>query len=152
LPEFAVEDSYQSPPLVMDTNVLVAGACRHESSMAYRLLLGVLERRYPIIVTEPILLEYLDVLARPPVRALTGLSRRQSEELVTDLISLSRQVQLRFSWRPNLRDEGDNKFVEAAIHAAAVIVTYNVSDFRSPDLAPHGWTVMTPQEFLARYQ
>lgn len=56
------------------------------------------------------------------------------------------------SWRPNLRDEGDNKFVEAAIHAAAVIATYNVSDFRSPDLAPHGWAVMTPRDFLARYQ
>lgn len=27
----------------MDTNVLVAGACRHESSLAYQLLLGVLE-------------------------------------------------------------------------------------------------------------
>ncbi|MDA1013543.1 MAG: hypothetical protein O3A00_03700 [Planctomycetota bacterium] len=60
-------------------------------------------------------------------------------------------VQLRFSWRPNLRDEGANKFVEAAIHTTAVIATYNVSDFRSPDLPPHGWTVMTPQEFLARY-
>jgi len=50
-----------------------------------------------------------------------------------------------------LRDEGDNKFVEAAIHAVGVIVTYNVRDFRSGDLALHGWTVMTPQEFLARY-
>jgi predicted nucleic acid-binding protein len=136
----------------MDTNALVAGACRHESSLAYQLLLGVLEERFPIIVTEPIVLEYLDVLARPAVRRLTGLSRRQSEELITDLISLSRRVQLRFSWRPNLRDEGDNKFVEAAIHAAAVIVTYNVGDFRAADLGQHGWTVMTPQQFLARYQ
>ena len=83
---------------------------------------------------------------------MTGLNRRQSEALVTDLISLSRKVQLRFSWRPNLRDEGDNKFVEAAIHATAVIVTYNVSDFRLPALGQHGWTVMTPQEFLAHYQ
>ncbi|MDA1014730.1 MAG: hypothetical protein O3A00_09805 [Planctomycetota bacterium] len=58
---------------------------------------------------------------------------------------------MRFSWRPNLEDEGDNKFVEAAIHTAAVIATYNVRDFRSPDFTPHGWTVMTPQEFLARY-
>ena len=41
--------------------------------------------------------------------------------------------------------------MEAAIHATAVIVTYNVRDFRSPGLAPHDWTVMTPQEFLARY-
>ena len=144
-------EEYKSPPIVMDTNVLVAGACRHDSSLAYELLLGVLEERFPIILTEPIVLEYLDVLARPAVRGLTGLTRRQSEDLVTDLIALSRKVQLRFSWRPNLRDEGDNKFVEAAIHTGAVISTYNVSDFRSPDLTPHGWTVMTPQEFLARY-
>lgn len=142
---------YQSTPMVMDTNVLVAGACRHEHSRAYELLLGVLEERFPIILTEPIFLEYLDVLARPVVRALTGLTRHQSEDLVADLSALSRQVQLRFSWRPNLRDERDNKFVEAAIHTAAVIVTYNVRDFRSPELVPHGWTVMTPQEFLARY-
>jgi hypothetical protein len=57
--ESSVEQSYQSPPLVMDTNVLVAGTCRHESSMAYRLLFGVLDRKFPIVVTEPIVLEYL---------------------------------------------------------------------------------------------
>ena len=147
-----VENAYQSPPIVMDTNVLVAGACRHESSLAYQLLLGVLEQMFPIILTEPIVLEYLEVLERPRVRALTGLTHRQSEALVIDLISLSQTVQLRFSWRPNLRDEGHNKFVEAAIHTAAVIVTYNVKDFRSPELGQHGWTVMSPQEFLARYQ
>jgi predicted nucleic acid-binding protein len=135
-----VED-FQSPPIVLDTNVLVAGACRRESSFAYELLLGVLEERFPIILTEPIVLVYLDVLARPAVRALTGLTRRQSKELVTDLIALSRKVQLRFSWRPNLKDESDNKFVEAAIRTAEVIATYNVRD----------WTVLTPQEFLARY-
>ncbi len=50
-----------------------------------------------------------------------------STELVTDLTSLLCELQLRFSWRPNLRDEGDNKFIEAAIHAAAVVVTYNVT-------------------------
>lgn len=147
-----MEDACQSPPIVMDTNVLVAGACRRESSLAYRLLLGVLEEKFPIILTESIVLEYLDVLGRRAVRALTGMSLRQSEELVTDLIWLSQKVQLRFSWRPNLRDEADNKFVEAAIHAAGVIVTYNVGDYRLPDLRQHGWTVMTPQEFLARYQ
>lgn len=135
----------------MDTNVLVAGACRRESSLAHRLLMGVLEETIPIILTEPIVLEYLDVLVRPTVQRLTGLSPRQSAELVSDLISLSREVQLRFSWRPNLRDETDNKFVEAAIHASAVIVTYNVGDFRLPDLAAYGWTVMTPQQFLVRY-
>ena len=136
---------------MVDTNVMVAGACRHATSLAYEILLGVLEQRFPIILTEPIVGEYLDVLTRPAIRRLTGLTPRDSDDLVTDLIALSRRVQLSFSWRPNLNDEGDNKFVEAAIHSAAVIVTYNLSDFRSPDLAPHGWTVLTPQGFLARY-
>ena len=147
-----MDEAYQSTPIVMDTNVLVAGACRRESSLAYQILLGVLEERFPLILTEPIVREYLDVLARPAVRALTGLSRRQSEELVTDLIALSYRVQLHFSWRPNLPDEGDNKFVDAAIHATAVIVTYKASDFRGADLPQYGWTAMTPREFLARYQ
>jgi hypothetical protein len=49
---------------------------------------------------------------------------------VTDLIALSRRVQLHFNWRPNLSDEGDKKFVEAAIHAAAIIVTYNIKHFQ----------------------
>jgi len=138
-------------PIVMDTNVLVAGACRHAGSMAYRLLLGVLREEIPLILTPSIALEYQDVLLRPRVLDLTGLTHAQSVDLVTDLIALSRRVQRALQWRPNLRDEADNKFVEAAIHAGAVIVTYNVADFREPDMAEHGWTAMTPEEFLARY-
>jgi predicted nucleic acid-binding protein len=83
--------------------------------------------------------------------AITGLSLRQSADLVTDLISLSNEVQINFTWRPNLLDESDNKFIEAAIHAAATIVTYNKRDFAHGDLPPHGWSVMAPLEFHARY-
>lgn len=137
---------------MLDTNVLVAGACRHESSLAYEVLMGILDERFPIILTPPIVLEYQDVLARPAVRALTGLSRREASDLIAELVAISRKVQLRFSWRPNLRDEGDNKFVEAAIHGAAVIITYNVSDYRDSDLHRQGWTAITPQQFLARYE
>ena len=141
-----------TPPIVMDTNVLVAGACRHEDSRAYQVLLGVLEGKIPLILTLGIVLEYQDVLQRPRVLALTGLNHAQSVELVDDLIHLSWEVQLAFQWRPNLRDETDNKFVEAAIHAGAVIVTYNVADYRQGDLARHGWIAITPDEFTTRFQ
>jgi len=138
-----------SRPVVLDTNVLVAGACRREGSLAYAVLLKILEERIPLVLTGPIVLEYADVLSRPAVRNLTGLTSQQSVDLVTELIALSEKVQLRFTWRPNLRDEGDNKFVEAAIHASAVIITYNIRDYESPDLKPHGWSVMTPRDFLS---
>jgi len=82
---------------VLDTNVLVAGACRHAHSAAYRVLVAVLERRVPIMLTEPIVAEYADVLARPGVRKLTGLGDRLSnvdrEKLharVTDFMSKTR--------------------------------------------------------------
>ena len=141
----------QSPPVVLDTNVLVAGACRHEGSHAYEVLLGVLQRRVPLMLTESIALEYLDVLQRPRVLAVTGLTLEQSALLVTDLIALSHEVQINFAWRPNLVDESDNKFVEAALHAGATIVTYNERDYASADLARFGYSVMSPQEFATRY-
>ena len=135
----------------MDTNVLVAGSCRHESSLAYRVLMGILKGEIPLMLTAAIALEYLDVLQRPRVMELTGLTYAQSVDLVTELIALSRKVQVRFTWRPNLHDESDNKFVEAAIHASAIIVTYNERHFESADLPQLGWRVMTPQELVARY-
>jgi len=49
---------------------------------------------------------------------------------------------------PNLLDEADNKFIEAA---TAIIVTYNVRDFAQVDLVKHGWDVMTPFEFTTLY-
>ena len=140
-----------APPVVMDTNVLVAGACRHGASRAYQVLVAILEGKIPLILTPGIVLEYQDVLQRPNVLALTGLTHAQSVDLVDELIHLSREVQIAFQWRPNLHDETDNKFVGAAIHAGAVIVTYNVADYRHGDLARHGWIAMTPDEFTTRY-
>jgi predicted nucleic acid-binding protein len=135
----------------MDTNVLVAGACRREGSPVYQVLLAILHRRVPLMMTQPIALEYLDVLQRPKVLAITGLTHKQSADLVTDLIQLSYEVQINFAWRPNLIDETDNKFVEAAIHAAATIITYNRRDFIAGDLQLFGWSIMSPQQFATRY-
>ena len=142
---------HQSPPIVLDTNVLVAGACRHNGSAAYDILLAVLHKRVPLMMTSAIALEYLDVLQRPRVMTVTGLSHQQSADLVTDLIALSYEIQINFAWRPNLTDEGDNKFVEAALHAGATIVTYNERDYATGDLLRFGWSVMNPNQFRMRY-
>ena len=113
--------------------------------------MGVLRREIPLILTAAIAWEYLDVLQRPRVLELTRLSHSQSADLVTELVALSHKVQTHFSWRPNLRDESDNKFVDAAVHASAIVVTYNTRHFDSPDLPRHGWGLMRPRELVARY-
>ena len=131
--------------------MLVAGACPREKSLAYRIVMGVLRGEIPLILTAAIAWEYLDVLQRPKVLELTRLSHSQSADLVTGLVVLSRKVQTRFSWRPNLRDESDNKFVDAAVYASAIVVTYNTRHFDSPDVPRYGWGLMRPREFVARY-
>ena len=113
--------------------------------------MAVLDGQIPLMLTEGIAAEYRDVLGRPAVRKLTALTAKQNADLILDLISLSHQTQLYFSWRPNLLDEADNKFIEAAIAATAIIITYNVRDFAQADLIKHGWDVMTPFEFTALY-
>ena len=141
----------QTPPIVLDTNVLVAGACRHEASHAYQILMGVLHGKIPLMLTQAIALEYQDVLQRPRIRRLTGLNHQQSEELISELIALSRKVQIYFSWRPNLTDESDNKFVEVALHTGAIIVTYNHRDYQAGAIRQHGWHVMSPGEYIIRH-
>ncbi len=142
---------YETPPVVLDTNVLVAGACRHVGSAAYEILLAILQRRVPLMLSGPIALEYLEVLQRPRVLALTGLTHKQSADVVTLLMGRSHEVQVNFAWRPNLADESDNKFVELAIHTGATIVTYNERDFLRGDLPQFGWAVMNPREFITNY-
>jgi putative PIN family toxin of toxin-antitoxin system len=146
-----VDGLYQTPPVVLDTNVLVAGACRRAGSMAFHIVDAILQERVPLVLTPAIALEYQDVLLRPRVLALTRLTHEQSVDLVTLLIALARKVHVSFQWRPNLQDESDNKFVEAAVHGAATIVTYDLMHYGAPDLTPHGWAVMTPREFLLRH-
>lgn len=75
-----------------------------------------------------------------------------SGKILHQAASVSRsEVQINFAWRPNLLDESDNKFVEAAIHAGATIVTYNERDFVTGDLARFGYGVMSPRDFATRY-
>ncbi len=56
---------------------------------------------------------------------------------------------MRYLWRPNLRDEGDNFVYEAAFAASpATIVTHNLRDFRKPELDWPGVFVKTPRQVL----
>jgi hypothetical protein len=62
---------------------------------------------------------------------------------------VTQEVEVRYLWRPNLRDEGDN-FVYAAAFAASpsTIVTHNVRDFRELEMKWPGVLVRTPQQVL----
>ena len=92
---------------LLDTNVLVAafrsinGA---SNAIVRRALLGDL----PLIVHQKLVFEYRDVLSRPDILAETGLAWADIEVVLAHLVAGAHEVEVRYLWRPNLKDEGDN--------------------------------------------
>ena len=76
-------------------------------------------------------------------------SRHQTERLLAVLVAATEEVDVRYLWRPNLPDEGDNFVFEVAFAASpATIITHNVRDFRRPQIEWPGMLVKTPAQVL----
>ena len=74
------------PPVIVDTNVVVAGLITAQaSSPVARILDGMLTAAFPFVVSPALLAEYHAVLVRPALRKLHGLSVQQIETILTDL-------------------------------------------------------------------
>ena len=110
-----------------------------------RALLGEL----PIVCHYKLLSEYSEVLFRMVRRGELAYSRDQGADFLASLVTAALEVEVRYLWRPNLPDEGDNFVFEAAFAASpAMIVTHNVRDFRRPEMDWPGVLVRTPQQVL----
>ena len=72
--------------VIVDTHVVVAGLLSgNAASPVARVLDGMLAAAFPFVVSEALLAEYRDVLVRPALRKLHGLTVAEVETLLTDL-------------------------------------------------------------------
>src|SRR5712691_1438301 len=121
---------------VLDTDVLVA-ALRSSRGASRQLLLGALDRRFELLLSVPLILEYEAVLTRPEHLAACGLRCEEIERFLDDLASVARPVRLAFRWRPRLSDPNDDMVLETAVNGNAdAIVTFNQRDFKE---TRRGW-------------
>jgi putative PIN family toxin of toxin-antitoxin system len=115
--------------VVLDTSVVVA-ALRTRAGAGNAVLRLVANRRLIPLVSPPLFLEYEDVLKRPEQRIAHGLTLETIDRFMAELASLVEPVEVRFLWRPQVRDPSDEMVLEAAINGRAdALVTYNVRDF-----------------------
>ena len=126
--------------LVLDTNILVSAALKPESLQRTTLLLA-LTKPARLYVSQPILEEYAEVLARRELRIRKGL-RLQLLQLVRNrshLVAPTRRVHV-------TRDLDDNIFLECADAARAdYLITGNQRHF------PAFWKqtkIITSREFV----
>ncbi|MCY4397971.1 MAG: putative toxin-antitoxin system toxin component, PIN family [Gemmatimonadetes bacterium] len=135
--------------LVLDTNVVVA-ALRSPSGASAALVEQALDRRFTLLLTVPLVLEYEGTCRHPTQRIASGLSESEVRTVVSALCAVGKPVQVWFLWRPQLRDPADEMVLEAAANGRAdALITFNSGDFGDiPET--FGIEMLSPQQALRR--
>lgn len=118
-------DSGESLRVVLDTDVLVA-SLRSDQGASRQLLTGALDGVFEVLASVPLIIEYEAVLTRPAHLSASGLTLQQMNDVLDALVKVSTPVHLRFLWRPQLKDPGDEMVLETAVNGGADrLVTFN---------------------------
>ena len=134
--------------IVIDTNVLIGALMSPQGAnreIIRRCLLG----EYQPLMGNVLFTEYEAVMARQEIIDKCLLGRDKSERLLDALMSISEWVEIYYSWRPNLRDEGDNHIIELAVAGnAKIVVTNNIKDFERSELIFPNLVILTPLQLI----
>jgi putative PIN family toxin of toxin-antitoxin system len=133
----------------MDSSVLVA-AVRSQNGASNALLTLVGQRKLSLLASPPLFLEYEDVLLRPAQMQAHGWPAERIERLLRVIAQQLEPVEIRFQWRPQLPDPGDEMVLETGVNGrAGALVTHNRKHF-VPLEKLFGIPVLTPGELIRR--
>lgn len=137
---------------LLDTNILVA-AFRSSIGASSALLQRALHGELPLVVHPKLVYEYSEVLCRPETLEASGRTVNEVEVFLAQLVTKATEIDVRYLWRPNLRDEGDNFVLEIAVAAwPCTIVTHNMSDFQRAELRFPHIVLVTPGQLMKSLQ
>jgi predicted nucleic acid-binding protein len=129
--------------VVLDTNILVA-AFRSKRGASNVILSKVGKGFFDLALSVPLMFEYEDVLSRPEF----AFDPTQVNAVLDYLAATSIEQQIRFLWRPFLKDPKDDLVLELAFNAGCShIVTFNIKDFKNS--LQLGIQAILPRDFLA---
>jgi putative PIN family toxin of toxin-antitoxin system len=135
--------------IVVDTNVFI-GAIISSQGLNRELIRRCLLGEYHPIMSNALYLEYESVIEREEIIAKSQLDISKVNELLDGFLSVSKWVNIYYSWRPNLRDEGDNHVLELAIAGnAQILATNNLRDFRGSELTFPQLQILNPYQIIA---
>ena len=137
--------------VVLDTNVFV-GACLGTGA-ATGVLAACLEGRVKPLMGATLFSEHEDVLGRVSLFKGCRLTAAERAALLDIYLARCEWTRVYYTWRPNLRDEGDNHVIELAVAGAArYVVTRNLRDLQSMELRFPALRIVSPETFLKELQ
>jgi putative PIN family toxin of toxin-antitoxin system len=134
--------------VIVDTNVLVSALIQR--SYPYRILYAlVLEDKIRLCISQPLLVEYYDVLGRSKFRQYRDFADKVNTVLAGLEIKAERYYP---TVRLNLiSDKDDNKILELAdVCLADFVITGNTTDFTFPYYKQT--KIVTPREYWEQYR
>jgi putative PIN family toxin of toxin-antitoxin system len=112
--------------VVLDTDVVVAGVLS-PTGASRQLLLAAAARRFELLVSVPLMLEWEAVLKRPDILRAAKANPEDIDVVLDQLAEACVPVDLHFLWRPRSKDPDDDMVLETAINGRAdAIATFNV--------------------------
>ena len=136
--------------IVLDTNVFVnALLSTHDGSRSRAVVRACIAGQHEPLFGIALFREYEDVLSRAALFSRSQASAAERAEVFGALLHRARWVEIYFTWRPNLFDEGDNHLIELAVAGGAeALVTRNIADFKRAELKFPDLAILTPEQFL----
>lgn len=133
---------------MLDTNIVVA-SLRSDLGASRRLIEGAFDRRYRLLLSVPLMVEYEAVLTRPEQRRVAGLTVGEIGTVLDALAAVGEAVRLSFLWRPALPDPADDMVLETAVNGQAdVLVTFDRRHFAAA--GRFSVLVVSPSEALRK--
>jgi putative PIN family toxin of toxin-antitoxin system len=137
--------------LVVDTAVMIA-AIRSDAGASRWVLVAGLERRFTMLVSVPLMVEYEAVMTRHEHLAASRLSVEDVEALLDAVAAVAEPIRFEFLWRPLLSDPDDDMVLETAVNGRAdAIVTFNRRHFVSATKR-FGIEVLSPAEVVQQME
>jgi putative PIN family toxin of toxin-antitoxin system len=139
--------------VILDTNVVFQALYSQEGASHF--ILGLVRKqKIKLALSMKVFTEYEAVLKRKKNLKLMGLVEEDVEKVLSFLAFVGRPFDTYFLFRPNLKDEDDNIFVELALASnAKFLITSNTKDFRrNTQLKFMDFEVVTPAEFAKMWR
>ena len=138
--------------VTLDTNILYQ-ALRSNCGASYYILQQVRNRKIQISLSVPVFSEYQDVLTRGKSLKEFGLEIADIEKFLRFIAFVGKTFEIYYLFRPNLKDESDNKFLELAITSQSdYLVTNNIKDFQNSELNFDQLQIITPANFTKKWR
>jgi predicted nucleic acid-binding protein len=106
--------------IVLDTDVIVA-ALRSNAGASRQLLVSALKKRFELLLSVPLMLEYEAVLKRPEHLSAAGATRDDIDAILDALAAAGMSVIPNFSWRLNSLIRGTKWFWRRPLMAGPIL-------------------------------